>query len=197
VVSRAFRPAVLVWALASTACIHLPRTYVVLMPDEEGHVGEVELKGQGERIVAQGRTAAGFDAASRARSLDQRRIDRTFRPVLSALPERPAHFVLYFHSDTTRLTAESARLLPEALAEAQRRPAAEISVVGHTDRSAPEVYNARLALRRAEAIRRQLIALGAPPEVIEVASHGESNPLVPTPDGVRERRNRRVELSIR
>jgi outer membrane protein OmpA-like peptidoglycan-associated protein len=33
--------------------------------------------------------------------------------------------------------------------------------------------------------------------MIEITSHGESDPLVQTPDGVREPRNRRVELSIR
>jgi adhesin transport system outer membrane protein len=184
-------------ALVSLACVNLPRSYVVLMPDGDGGVGQVELKGQGERTLAQSRTAAGFDASRRERGLGQSAIERNFRPVLGALPLEPAHYVLYFLSDTTRLTEDSRKLLPEALAEAQSRPAAEISVVGHTDRFAPERYNERLALRRAEVIRDELIALGAAPEMIEIASHGEKDPLVETPDGIREPRNRRVELSIR
>jgi outer membrane protein OmpA-like peptidoglycan-associated protein len=173
----------------------LPKTYVVLMPDEDGGVGQVELRGKRSRVVDRPREAAGFDSGRRV--LSQRGIEQAFGPALEALPLRPAHFVLYFRSDTTELKPESRKLLPEALAEAARRPAPEIAVVGHTDRSAPDDYNARLALRRAKTIRDQLIRLGAKPEMIEVSSHGERNPLVPTPDGAREPRNRRVELTVR
>jgi outer membrane protein OmpA-like peptidoglycan-associated protein len=183
--------------LALSACSTLPGTYVVLMPDEDGKVGHVELRGEGTQTVEQARAAAGFDAARGSVSLSQSQIERTFEPALAALPERPAHYLLYFRSDTTELRPESRALLPEALAEAGRRPAGEIAVVGHTDREAPAEYNARLALRRAEMIRDELIALGARPEMIEVRSHGENDPLVPTPDGAREPRNRRVELSVR
>jgi len=35
------------------------------------------------------------------------------------------------------------------------------------------------------------------PSAIEVRSHGEAELLVPTPDGVFERRNRRVDISVR
>ena len=34
-------------------------------------------------------------------------------------------------------------------------------------------------------------------DYLEVTSHGEGNPLVPTPDGVDEPRNRRVEVVVR
>jgi adhesin transport system outer membrane protein len=187
------------WLLvtALVACRSLPPSYVVLLPDEDGAVGQVELHGKGSRVVAQPGAATGFDASRRSVALDRPDIEQRFGPALHALPERPKHFVLYFRSDTTDLLPESRKLLPEALAEAQRRPAAEIAVVGHTDREAQADYNARLALRRARAIRDQLVALGARPEMIEVASHGEANPLVPTADGVREPRNRRVEITIR
>jgi adhesin transport system outer membrane protein len=189
--------AALLVGLLFAACRSLPGTYVVLMPDDDGSVGQVQLRGKGERVVDQARLAAGFNAARSPVQMSQLRIERAFGPALGALPERPAHFILYFRSDTTQLTPESRKLLPEALAQAQRRPAAEIAVIGHTDRAAPSDYNAHLALRRARAIRDQLIALGTRPEMIEVSSHGENDPLVPTPDGVREPRNRRVELSIR
>jgi outer membrane protein OmpA-like peptidoglycan-associated protein len=148
-------------------------------------------------VVAQPRVATGFDSGGSAVDLDPPDVQKRFGPALNAMPERPRHFILYFRSDTTELTAESRKLLPEALAEFERRPAGEIAVVGHTDRAAPVGYNERLALRRAQAIRDQLVALGAKREVIEVASHGESNPLIPTADGVREPRNRRVEITIR
>jgi outer membrane protein OmpA-like peptidoglycan-associated protein len=32
---------------------------------------------------------------------------------------------------------------------------------------------------------------------VEAASHGEANLLVPTPDGIEEAKNRRVEVTVR
>ena len=189
--------AALVLALFLSACRSLPGTYVVLMPDEDGEVGHVELRGTGTRVVQQAHVAAGFDSARDPVGLSKEGVEQRFGHTLRALPERPAHFLLYFRSDTTELTPESRALLPKALAEAERRPAAEIAVIGHTDRVAQSEYNERLALRRARAIRDRLLELGAKADAIEVASHGESNPLVPTADGVREPRNRRVEVTIR
>ena len=195
--SRFARIALALVALALPACQTLPPTYVVLMPDEDGKVGRVELRGEGTQVVEEARSAAGFDAARGSVALGQDEIEDDFHPALAALPERPVRFLLYFHGDTTELRPDSRELLHEALAEAERRPAAEIAVVGHTDREAPTEYNERLALRRAQAVREQLVALGARPEQIEVRSLGEKDPLVPTADGVREPRNRRVEISVR
>jgi outer membrane protein OmpA-like peptidoglycan-associated protein len=57
--------------------------------------------------------------------------------------------------------------------------------------------NARLALDRAEAIRAELLRVGIDRALISVTSHGESNPLVATPDETDEPRNRRVEVTVR
>jgi outer membrane protein OmpA-like peptidoglycan-associated protein len=42
-----------------------------------------------------------------------------------------------------------------------------------------------------------MVARGVDGKIIEVANHGKGNPLIPTPDGVAEPRNRRVEINIR
>ncbi|MEM7442644.1 MAG: hypothetical protein AAF414_04845 [Pseudomonadota bacterium] len=41
-----------------------------------------------------------------------------------------------------------------------------------------------------------LIAHGIAPDEIVIRAFGEENPLVPTPDGVREPQNRRVEIFL-
>ena len=46
-------------------------------------------------------------------------------------------------------------------------------------------------------MRDLLVAAGLDAALVEVASHGESNPLVPTPDNTAEARNRRVEVTVR
>lgn len=78
---------------------------------------------------------------------------------------------------------------------------AAISVVGHTDRSGDEKLNQALGQSRADAARQALIdalkkqGIGAD-RFGEIASSsmGESSPAVPTADGVRNDKNRRVEI---
>jgi OOP family OmpA-OmpF porin len=53
-----------------------------------------------------------------------------------------------------------------------------------------------LSLRRADSVREALIAGGADANAITVAGRGESEPAVPTPDGVKEQANRRVEIVL-
>jgi outer membrane protein OmpA-like peptidoglycan-associated protein len=80
---------------------------------------------------------------------------------------------------------------------------ATISVVGHTDRSGDEKHNDTLGQQRADATRQALIdALkkrGIGEEKfgqIESTSLGESSPVVPTEDGVRNEKNRRTEVRV-
>ncbi len=78
----------------------------------------------------------------------------------------------------------------------RQRPAPEVVIVGHTDRSGDPSYNYELALRRANAVRREVEAIGVPAELITVTSHGGGNPLVPSSRPY-EPRNRRVEITVR
>ena len=73
-------------------------------------------------------------------------------------------------------------------------PDLTIAVAGHTDTSGSAAYNLGLSARRAEAVRQALVAGGVPADAIMTDSFGESDPLVPTPDGVREPSNRRAEI---
>jgi len=84
-----------------------------------------------------------------------------------------------------------------AIAAARGTPNADISVVGHTDSTGSDAYNLALSLRRAETMRSALVAAGVPSDIIEITYHGANNPLIPTPRGVPELRNRRVEVTIR
>ena len=68
-------------------------------------------------------------------------------------------------------------------------------LAGHTDRSGSIQYNVGLAERRNASVTEYLAGRGIPAGRISGEAFGESQPRVPTADGVRELQNRRVEVS--
>lgn len=65
-------------------------------------------------------------------------------------------------------------------------------MIGYTDLSGKADFNMRLSLKRAEAVRKALIAAGVPADRLSAEGRGKTDPLVPTKDGTREPQNRRV-----
>lgn len=195
---RSFLIAVLLLSLA--ACAGSNR--FVLLEEEEGGAGAITVTNEaGSQTVerpGEGTRVAGSGAAPEApEEVGPEEIERTWGAALGVNPLSPRSFLLYFVTGTDILTSDSRRQLPDILASIREYPAAEVSVTGHTDTVGTAESNVRLALDRAEAIHAELIRAGLDPGLIEVDSHGESNPLVPTADGVDEPRNRRVEVTVR
>jgi len=69
-----------------------------------------------------------------------------------------------------------------------------VQVTGFTDTSGSPDYNQRLSERRANAVATALVQDGVPQTNLVVTGRGENDLRVPTPDGVREPQNRRVEI---
>ncbi len=111
-------------------------------------------------------------------------------------PVEPGRYLVFFDLDRATLTPSSRSVVSEAAQEFLRTGGARISLAGHADRSASEAYNQRLSERRVEAVRKELVRLGVPDNAIGTVAQGETDPLVPTADGVREARNRRVEIEV-
>ena len=72
--------------------------------------------------------------------------------------------------------------------------AVAVSVNGHTDWIGPESYNDLLSQRRADAVRRYLVAAGVSAERLEAAGFGESQPVATNESAEGRQQNRRVEL---
>jgi len=108
--------------------------------------------------------------------------------------ENTESFLVFFDWDSAELTAEARQIIADAVDLYDNTGMARITVIGHTDLSGPADYNQKLSERRAAAVADELVSLGVPPGVITAFGEGETNPLVPTPDGVREPQNRRVEI---
>jgi OmpA-OmpF porin, OOP family len=108
----------------------------------------------------------------------------------------PNTYIVLFDWDKSNINPAGQAVIDQVLADARKMGTVNISATGHADRSGPEDYNMALSLRRADSVREALIKGGIPADAITVAGRGESEPAVPTPDGVREQANRRVEIIL-
>jgi outer membrane protein OmpA-like peptidoglycan-associated protein len=119
--------------------------------------------------------------------------------VAEAPPPAPAaapSYMVFFDWDRSNLSAQALNTIKQAANAFKSKGNARITATGHADRSGPENYNMALSLRRANAVKDALVREGVPATAIAVIGRGESQPLVPTADGVREPQNRRVEIVI-
>lgn len=186
--------AMVVWLAACAS----PPSYIVLLPNPDGTVGSVIVQSQrGEQVVSQADHGVLLDGSKPAFDVPQAQIARDFGAAVAARPPLPEHYMLFFELGSSKLTPESQRELPRILERARARKTADISVIGHTDTLESASYNYLLGLKRAKAIAEQLRHLGLENMELSVESQGLKNLLIPTPMGVAEPRNRRVEITIR
>ena len=109
----------------------------------------------------------------------------------------PAHdYTVYFDFDSWTLTGEQLTMLQDAINTARTGGQTHITIVGHTDTSGSASYNQDLSIRRANVVKETLIQMGARAEAVEVSGVGESDLAVPTPDDVREPKNRRAVVTL-
>lgn len=183
-----------------TGC--LPKHTVILMPDPDGTIGTATVSTDaGKQILEKPADmtnvsgSAQLPTAVTTASPDY--IAVTFGEALAAEPLPPEKFILFFKTGKALLTPESQEMISAIAAESKRRKAISISISGHTDAAGSDTLNEKLAHERAEFIQQLLVDAGIDQEKISLSSHGKGNPLVPTPDGVAEPRNRRVEVVVR
>ena len=93
-------------------------------------------------------------------------------------------------------SAETRNTINRILDIGQFCQVANIRVVGHTDTSGSAAYNLNLSKRRAADAREELVRQGVNPALITSEGKGETQPFVPTGDGVKEQLNRRTEVLI-
>lgn len=107
-----------------------------------------------------------------------------------SFPER-----VLFATAADQPTREADPILDFVAATVRRdAPAAELTVLGHTDAVGSDAYNIGLSRRRAETVLRALVARGLPPQRLSTVAIGKRQPIADdaTPEG--RARNRRVEF---
>ncbi|MXV43832.1 OmpA family protein [Saccharibacter sp. 17.LH.SD] len=126
-------------------------------------------------------------------------------PVVAAPAPTPVRtYLVFFDWDSSELTSTARSIVATAARNSTSAQFTRIQVNGHTDSSAAggssqrgKEYNLALSLKRANAVRAELIRDGIAAGLISVKGYGDSEPLVARGPNSREPQNRRVEIDLR
>jgi peptidoglycan-associated lipoprotein len=118
----------------------------------------------------------------------------TLTPQQQALAAIQRKNIVFFAFDSAEIAPD---YLPVVTAHAQylvKYPSARVRLEGHTDERGSREYNIGLGERRAQTVRRALLAQGVAESQITTVSYGEERPAVEGSDEAAFAQNRRVEL---
>jgi OmpA-OmpF porin, OOP family len=112
----------------------------------------------------------------------------------------PEQYVLYFDFASAKLSSVARPVIGQA-AEAIKSTQAKgkfshVKVIGYADTVGTPDGQDRLSIRRANAVRDELVRDGVEAEVIKTEGRGKMEPEVLTGDQVKNPRNRRVRIVI-
>jgi OmpA-OmpF porin, OOP family len=115
-------------------------------------------------------------------------------------PGDPEQFVLYFDFGSAKLSSVARPVVNDA-ADAVRRTVdrgnfSHVKVIGYADTVGSTEGQDKLSLRRANAVRDELVRDGIDVSVIKTEGRGKLEPEVLTDDQVKNPRNRRVRIVI-
>jgi len=119
------------------------------------------------------------------------------KPATAATSATAANLVnVFFEFDRARLTREAQQIVAQ-IANQMKSRNLRATLVGKADLTGSDSYDLALGRRRADAVARELMRLGVSHDRVTVESVGKRQPPVKTADGVREPRNRVVEVTLK
>lgn len=123
-------------------------------------------------------------------------------PVQAPGPAPARTYLVFFDWDKADLSNRARAVIEAAAQNASHVGETRIKVNGYTDNSAGhpgargKAYNMQLSLRRARAVKSELIRDGVAEGTIETRGFGDADPLVRTKLNTREPQNRRVAIIL-
>ncbi|MDB4941082.1 MAG: outer membrane protein [Labilithrix sp.] len=104
--------------------------------------------------------------------------------------------VLFASNESTLLPTAVLKLNEVADALTKGNPDSNMTIEGHTDSQGQRQYNMDLALKRAEAVKAQLVARGVAADRIKTAGIGPDRPVADNKTAEGRANNRRVEIIV-
>ena len=105
--------------------------------------------------------------------------------------------VLLFDAGSASIRMQDVAILDQASRTFRDGKPIVMVISGGADLTGEPTGNLLLSQSRANAVLRGLVARGIPADRFQVVAKGETDPVIATPRGTAEPRNRRVEISWR
>ena len=102
--------------------------------------------------------------------------------------------IIYFDYDSSTVLSQFEEIIQAHAGFLQANPDVTTTLEGHADERGSREYNLALSERRANAVQKQLVVLGASPNQVRTVSYGEERPADPGHDEQAWALNRRVEF---
>ncbi len=102
--------------------------------------------------------------------------------------------VIYFDYDSSAVLSQFEGIIQAHAGFLQANPGLVMTLEGHADERGSREYNLALGERRALAVKKQLVVLGASSDQVRAVSYGEERPADPGHDEQAWGLNRRVEI---
>ncbi len=186
--------AALAWAQAP----EVANQRIVLLPSADGSPSAVVVQGRdGERLLDKAYASLEVlrSGDTQQIGLSESLVREYYADLLDAQPPRPQSFLLYFaNGSDSRLTPESEQTLTGLHAYLQSRPAPEVTLIGHTDRTGSALLNDALSLKRALSVRELMRQKGMDVDNMLAIGRGSREPMS---SAAQESLNRRVEIHVR
>ncbi len=185
-------------ALACAFLAGCAHDVVVVMPDSDGHIGGVVVHtNNGKDVVLDKAYASDTPGDSKAGMADPEQVKKEFSDVLAARPKEPGHHKLFFLNGTDTMTDESrAEFETKVKTDVDDRLAAEIVIIGYTDRVGSQSDNDRLSRERADAIKTLLQQKGNLRPGIQITTDGRGERDDPDADGTPNPNERYVDIIV-
>ena len=174
----------------------LPKLLVLVLPALLVLSGcETTGEAEGDQGAVAGGAAETSDASASAASAATAEAKPVEEPKKDPLEEGLlATRVVYFDFDSSAIADAAMPMLQAHAAYLSSNGGSSITVEGHADERGTREYNIALGERRADAVRRVLMANGVSANQIKVVSYGEERPALLGHDESAWSKNRRAEL---
>jgi len=118
----------------------------------------------------------------------------TLTPQQQALAQLKTKNIVYFDYDSSEIQQQYLAVVSANASYLVKYPTAHARLEGNTDERGSREYNIGLGERRAQVVRRALLAQGVADAQITTVSYGEERPAVEGHDEAAYAQNRRVEF---
>lgn len=165
-----------------------PSEKETLLHQANQNFSDASIIGQGAFLIPASEESRGgfFDSA---KSIEGFEVDESSGVL------RMAQAIL-FDFDSYRVKEEAIRPLSELLSAFQKQEGGRLLITGYTDNIGDPVYNKKLSLKRAEAVKAILLDLGLSEDKAIATGKGSSSPIESNKSASGRAKNRRVEFKL-